>query len=63
MYGGGVVEKCIICEETGKQGIHLYTSFICTDCEKAMIATSTKDPIYKFYIKQLKAITETKIFS
>ncbi|HLU23185.1 sigma factor G inhibitor Gin [Lederbergia graminis] len=63
VYGGGVVERCIICEKTQKQGIHLYTSFICTDCERAMIATSTSDPAYKYYINQLKVIKETKILS
>lgn len=63
MYGGGDVEKCIICEEMQKHGIHLYTSFICTDCEKAMITTSTSDPAYKYYINQLKVVKETKILS
>lgn len=63
MYGGGGMEKCIVCGEPSKQGIHLYTSFICIDCEKAMVSTSTNDPAYKFYIKQLKVINEPKIHS
>ncbi|KRG12824.1 sigma factor G inhibitor Gin [Lederbergia galactosidilytica] len=57
------MEKCIICEKPQKHGIHLYTSFICTDCEKAMVQTSTQDPDYQFYIKQLKVIKENKIYS
>ncbi|MCJ7842933.1 sigma factor G inhibitor Gin [Lederbergia sp. NSJ-179] len=57
------MEKCIVCEKPQKHGIHLYTSFICTDCEKAMVTTSTQDPAYHFYIKQLKVIKENKIYS
>lgn len=63
MYGGGVMEKCIVCDEAQKHGIHLYTSFICTDCEKAMINTDPTDPTYKYFINQLKVVTEAKIMS
>ena len=56
------MEKCIICEQPQKHGIHLYTSFICTDCEKRMVSTSTKDPEYKFYVRQLRGIKEHKIY-
>ncbi|MBO1004747.1 sigma factor G inhibitor Gin [Pseudogracilibacillus auburnensis] len=57
------MEKCIVCEEPRQHGIHLYTSFICTSCEEAMIHTSTKDPVYKHYVKQLRVIKESKILS
>lgn len=55
------MEKCIICEQEKKMGIHLYTSFICNDCEREMVKTDTDDPKYKFYIEQMKVIKETKI--
>lgn len=55
------MEKCIICEQPKKIGIHLYTSFICTDCEREMVKTDTDDPKYKFYVEQMKVIKETKI--
>ncbi len=55
-------ETCVICEQKKSQGIHLYTSFICTQCEKKIISTETNDPQYKFYIKQLKKINTPKIF-
>ncbi|MEK3888912.1 sigma factor G inhibitor Gin [Bacillus sp. FSL K6-3431] len=57
------MEKCIVCDEAQKHGIHLYTSFICTDCEKAMINTDPTDPTYKYFINQLKVVTESKIMS
>ncbi|HEY4553987.1 MAG TPA: sigma factor G inhibitor Gin [Bacillaceae bacterium] len=57
------METCIICGEAQQHGIHLYTSFICTDCERAMVKTSTKDPAYQVFIDKLKVIRETKILS
>ena len=56
-------ETCVICEEIKGKGIHLYTSFICTDCEKDMIVTDTHDPKYKYYLKKLRKITSPEIFS
>ncbi|WP_066302031.1 sigma factor G inhibitor Gin [Bacillus sp. FJAT-29937] len=56
-------EKCVICEQTKLRGIHLYTSFICTDCESDLIATDTSNPKYKYYLKQLKKITNPELLS
>ncbi|QFT87097.1 Inhibitor of sigma-G Gin [Bacillus sp. THAF10] len=56
-------KMCIVCEEEKKRGIHLYTEFICTECETAMLQTDVKDPLYKFYLQQLKKITIPKIYS
>jgi hypothetical protein len=49
-------ETCIICEQPKEKGIHLYTSFICEDCEKDMVITDTSDPKYKYYIERLRNI-------
>jgi hypothetical protein len=56
-------EKCVICENPKPKGIHLYTSFICTECEHDLIQTDTSDPRYKYFLKQLKKITTPEIFS
>lgn len=58
-----VGETCIVCEEKKERGIHLYTEFICTDCEKDMLQTDTEDPKYRFYLQKLKKITIPKIYS
>ena len=58
-----VGEKCVICEQMKPKGIHLYTSFICTDCETDLIQTDTNDPKYTFFLKQLKKIATPEIFS
>ncbi|WP_442862502.1 sigma factor G inhibitor Gin [Bacillus sp. USDA818B3_A] len=56
-------ETCVICESQKTKGIHLYTSFICTDCENDLIHTDTNDPRYKYFLKQLKKINTPEIFS
>jgi hypothetical protein len=56
-------ERCVICEQMRLKGIHLYTSFICTDCEKDLIHTEISNPKYKYYLKQLRKITTPEIFS
>jgi hypothetical protein len=56
-------EYCVICEQKKMKGIHLYTSFICTECEKNIIKTETDDPKYKYYINQLKKVTKPQIFT
>jgi hypothetical protein len=56
-------ETCIICEEMKYKGIHLYTRFICTDCEKDILQTETDDPKYHYYLKKLKKITTPEIYS
>lgn len=56
-------ETCVICEQMKMRGIHLYTSFICTDCEQDLIHTDTDHPKYKFFLKQLKKVNTPEIFS
>ncbi|MCM3588592.1 sigma factor G inhibitor Gin [Mesobacillus maritimus] len=56
-------ESCVICEQVKSTGIHLYTSFICAECEKGMLQTDTSDPKYKFYVEQLRKVTKPEIFS
>jgi len=69
VYGGGnmssqhLEETCVVCEEKKLRGIHLYTSFICTDCESDLIKTETDDPKYKYFIHQLKKATKPEIYS
>ena len=56
-------KTCVVCESMKPSGIHLYTSFICEECERDIIGTDTKDMKYKYYLKQLKKITNPEIFS
>ncbi|MBA4537469.1 sigma factor G inhibitor Gin [Bacillus aquiflavi] len=56
-------ETCIICNQVKTIGIHLYTSFICIECENDLIKTTTSDPKYKYYLNKLKKINTPQIFS
>ncbi|MEC5272832.1 sigma factor G inhibitor Gin [Caldifermentibacillus hisashii] len=56
-------ETCIICEQQKQNGFHLYTSFICIDCEREMVQTDTDHPLYKFYLQQLSKVSQKQIFS
>ena len=56
-------EVCVVCDEHKRKGIHLYTAYICSDCEEDMVQTDTKDPKYKYYIDRLKKITTPEIYS
>ena len=56
-------ETCVICEQSKYRGIHLYTRFICTECERDMIQTETNDPKYHYYLSKLKKVTTPEIYS
>lgn len=52
--GLSMEETCVICESEKKSGIHLYTVFVCEECERLLIQTDADDPLYKEYIVKLK---------
>lgn len=57
------MKQCVICEEAKEEGIHLYTSFICTRCEYHMIHTDVREEKYKYYVEKLKNINQPSLFS
>ncbi|HEO8421910.1 sigma factor G inhibitor Gin [Niallia sp. FSL W8-0635] len=46
-------EKCLICEKNKLEGIHLFQSFICMECEREIVNTKTNDPKYQFFVYQM----------
>jgi hypothetical protein len=58
-----VEEQCIVCQSEKSVGIHLYTSFICTECEREMVQTDTNDPVYKLFVQRLKKVNTPQIYS
>ncbi|WP_243388481.1 sigma factor G inhibitor Gin [Bacillus kexueae] len=56
-------EACIVCQQHKKIGIHLYTSFICHDCEREMIQTDTNEEKYRYFVHQLKQVKTSQIYS
>ncbi|MFC0274240.1 sigma factor G inhibitor Gin [Metabacillus herbersteinensis] len=58
-----VGETCIVCEEEKALGIHLYTSFICVECEKSLINTETSDPMYQYFLRKLQRVKTPPLYS
>ncbi|WP_077625206.1 sigma factor G inhibitor Gin [Sediminibacillus massiliensis] len=56
-------EKCGICEQNKPQGIHLYTLFICCDCEQKIVHTDPEEAQYKHYLKKLKRMHQSTLYS
>jgi hypothetical protein len=56
-------ETCIVCDTERTKGIHVYTSFICVDCEKEIINTGTSDPNYQYYLEKLRRIKNPPLYS
>lgn len=58
-----IYERCGICEEEKKDGIHLYTLFICCECEHNIIHTEPREEKYNYYLRKLKNISKPKLYS
>jgi len=56
-------EHCGICEEEKEKGIQLYRLFICDECEHNMIHTEPREEKYTYYLKKLKNINTTTLYS
>lgn len=54
-------ETCVVCDDKKQEGIHLFTQFICKDCEKEIVDTETDDFRYVFFLKKLKTIAEKNL--
>ncbi len=55
--------QCVICEEKKAEGIHLYTLFICTQCEYNIIHTEVREDKYRYYVQKLKNMNQPSLFS
>lgn len=56
-------QYCTICEEEKEQGIHLYTLFICKDCEYNMVHTEPHEAKYRYYVQKLKNMNQAQLYS
>lgn len=57
------LKRCGICEEKKERGIHLYTMFICQECEYNIIHTEPREEKYRYYVKKLKNVNKQQLFS
>jgi len=47
-------EHCAICKMEKEKGFYLTHIYICIDCERKIVETSTDHPLYHYYVEQLK---------
>lgn len=57
------MERCVICEEEKEEGIHLYTLYICTQCEYNIIHTEVREEKYRYYVQKLKNMNQPSFHS
>lgn len=59
------IAHCGICEEKKEQekGIQVYRLFICHECEYNMIHTEPREEKYTYYLRKLKNINRTTLYS
>lgn len=50
------VQECIVCEQKRTSGITVCDQFICEACEREMIQTDVKEPMYPVFVKRLRRI-------
>ncbi|OEH91693.1 sigma factor G inhibitor Gin [Bacillus solimangrovi] len=56
-------EACIICEEKKERGIHIFSEFICWECEQNIVHTETDENKYRYYVDKLQKISQSKLYS
>ncbi|GEN31254.1 hypothetical protein HNQ35_001759 [Cerasibacillus quisquiliarum] len=56
-------DKCGICNEEKTEGYYLYKMYICIECEQKLIRTDPTDEKYRYYIRKLEQINQSKLYS
>ena len=57
------MKKHVLCVKPKSRGIHIYTKFICLECEKKVVSTPTSDPNYEFFVRKLKSLHTPTLYS
>ncbi|MCY0875672.1 MAG: sigma factor G inhibitor Gin [Firmicutes bacterium] len=50
------VQVCMICEQAGKEGIHILSQFICLECEREIVNTGVDDDLYDYFVERMRAL-------
>ncbi|MBM7650328.1 hypothetical protein JOC78_003314 [Bacillus ectoiniformans] len=58
-----VKSSCIICDQEKAEGIYIYTSFVCHECQQEMVEADPADEAYRYYIDKLKKIGKPTVYS
>ncbi|MRG88151.1 sigma factor G inhibitor Gin [Salinibacillus xinjiangensis] len=58
-----VKKVCQVCNQEKAEGITVYTTFICLECEQEMINTEPGDEKYQYFVEKLRVINHSNQFS
>lgn len=56
-------KTCGICGAEKEAGIHVYTMFICCECEQEIVHTEPEEQKYHMFIEKLKSMKQLKLYS
>ncbi|WP_110114650.1 sigma factor G inhibitor Gin [Bacillus sp. CGMCC 1.16541] len=53
---------CCVCEEEKSinEGIHIFSEFLCRECESEIVRTETNTRRYRYFVQKLKRLTTFK---
>lgn len=49
-------QVCMICEQAGREGIHILSQFICFECEREIVNTGVDDDLYDYFVERMRAL-------
>ena len=56
-------KTCGVCDQDREKGFYLYNLFICSECEQKIIHTEPNQAQYQYYLKKLRGINKSKLYS
>ncbi|KAB7704332.1 hypothetical protein F9802_18120 [Bacillus aerolatus] len=56
-------KTCMVCEEEKKEGMYVYTAFICWECEREIVQTEPEEERYADLVAKLRKIGKPSVFS
>ncbi|OZI12144.1 hypothetical protein CEW92_08240 [Bacillaceae bacterium SAS-127] len=54
---------CMVCEQNKQEGIYIYQAFICKECERKVLQTEPEEEAYAHFVKKLRKIRISSVFS
>ncbi|MGM7637447.1 sigma factor G inhibitor Gin [Bacillus sp. Hm123] len=54
---------CMVCEQSKQEGMYIYQAFICKECEKKVLQTEPEEKAYIHFVKKLRKIRISSVFS
>ncbi|SDI11192.1 Inhibitor of sigma-G Gin [Alteribacillus persepolensis] len=56
-------ERCVLCDQEKKEGIHILEAFLCKECERELVKLEPEHPTYAEKIKKLRKLKSQRLLS